>query len=158
MKTLAVICAMAVVWLGSAGAVHAARPAIAVVPPAVPFAEISVTPDKVELDEAPEPGGFSGSLKAHIVANCPHQVKVSFAPFKPEDGGIGIRPEHTSVAINGTAVPAGGAGVAIVSSPMPTPAGGLDVPVHLQVTVANLWQYAAGTYKGTLSLRVTTGV
>ncbi|UCG58106.1 MAG: hypothetical protein JSU70_01100 [Phycisphaerales bacterium] len=154
MKKLAVMCAMAV-WLGSAGMVQAVRaPA-----PAAPFVCISVAQDKIELGTWPRPGRFSSSLLVRILANCPHRVEATFGAFKEQDGDGSIRPEQTYVTINGTDVPVAGGPVAIITSQTPTPIGGLEVPVELELSLARVGPvYRAGIYKGYLSLTVMTGV
>jgi hypothetical protein len=62
-----------------------------------------------------------------------------------------------SVAINGKQATGGTGPVPIVQSLVPTPPGGTDVPIRLQVGVSNLVHSPAGRYHGMLVITVMAG-
>jgi len=159
MKKVVTICVMTVMCFGLTGVAQAVRPVVPpTMVPAKPFVGILVTPDRLYLGTVP-PMGFGSlpaKLEAHIVANCPHQVKASFRPFKRERGRISIRPEHTKVVINGVNVPVAGSEVPIITSTEATPPGGVNVAVDIEFSVAGKLLYPAGPYKGNLVLTITT--
>jgi len=162
MKKVVMICVMAVVWFGLTGTVQAVRP---VMPPMMipvkpfePFVSISFKPDMLDLGIIPHRGSLLTKLEAHIVANCPHQVRASFEPFAQQRGRVSIRPEDMSVVINGVDVPVSRTAVPIISSVKPTPAGGVDVPVDMKFSLANSVRYPAGQYEGTLTFTVMAGL
>jgi hypothetical protein len=62
-----------------------------------------------------------------------------------------------SVAINGKQATGGTGPVVIAQSIVPTPPGGLDVPIRLQVGVNNLVHSPAGRYHGMLVITVMAG-
>ncbi|KPL25110.1 MAG: hypothetical protein AMJ75_02040 [Phycisphaerae bacterium SM1_79] len=152
---------MAAVWFCLAGSAGASNPFGQFVEgyPVEPFVTMSIASGELDLGEVSNPGinSLAGRLTAHIVANCPHRVEASFTPFIRRGGGGTIPAEDTSVRINGVSVPITGHGVPIVSSVEPTPAGGVDVPIDLEVTVGSVWQYPAGAYTGTLVLTIMAG-
>jgi hypothetical protein len=157
MKNLGIIMVMIAACFGLIGITQAVSPPV--VPPMMihdePFIRISFKPDTLDLGAPSLDGNYSQpvQLKAHIVANCPHQVKASFETFKWVRGGGSIRPEHMSVIINGVNVPINKAPVSIISSSKPTPFGGVDVPVDVKFKLDSL-MYPAGAYKGALKLTV----
>jgi len=163
MKKVVMICVMAVVWFGLTGIVQAVRPVrprlVVPVKPFKPFVSVSIKPDKLDLGTiAPMSlGSLPAKLEAHIVANCPHQVRASFAPFAQQNGRVSIRPEDMSVVINGVNVPIAGRKVRIISSVKATPPGGVDVPVDMKFSLANAVQYPAGPYEGILIFTVMAG-
>ncbi|OHB61039.1 MAG: hypothetical protein A2167_04410 [Planctomycetes bacterium RBG_13_46_10] len=158
MKKIVVISVMAAACLEMAGMVKSVQP---VLPPKLslePFVSLSFTPDKIDLGNV-SPVGFKNmpvKLQAHILANCPHQVKASFEPFKNKNSNVSIRPEHTSVEINGRDIPMTGSGVSILSSARPTPPEGVKVPVDIKFSARGLLLYPAGPYKGSIVLTITT--
>jgi len=147
-------CIVCVGLVGSAQAVPPVQPY-----PIEPFVDISVTPDKIDLGNVSPRGQLNlpAELTVHIVANCPHRVGASFEPFTREGGGGGIRPEHISVVINGIGVPVAGAPVLVVSSPKPTPIGGVDLTVELKFGVEDALLYPAGAYRATLAFTIMPG-
>jgi hypothetical protein len=154
MKKIIIACAILAVCFGLTGMVQAMQPAVS----GEPFIAISVTPDKIDLGMI-SPTGFKNvpaKLEAHVIANCPHQVKATFEPFRRKDSGVTIRPEHTAVEINGINVPVAGSGVPIVSSVNPTPPGGVDVPVDIKFSARGLLLYPAGPYRGCIVLTIMT--
>lgn len=125
-----------------------------------PFVEISVNTEEIDLGvlKYANVDNMKAKLKAHIVANCPHIVEASFEGFRHIDTLDMIRPEDTSVIINGSRVSVESSGVIILSSQIPTPKGGVYVPLELDLGVQNAMSYPGGEYKGTLFLTVMPGV
>jgi len=157
MKKVVMICVMAGVWFGLATSAEAVRPVTPpMVVPAKPFVSISVKPDKLDLGTIPTSclGSSPAKLEAHIIANCPHQVRASLEPFEQKRSRVSIRPKDMSVIINGIDVPIAGAKVPIISSVKPTPRGGVDVPVDMKFSLANPLLYPAGPYEGVLIFTV----
>ncbi len=153
------VCVIAMVCFGITGIVQAVRPAL---PPkmvsAEPFVGISITPDNLDFGMV-SPIGFNNlpaKLEAHIVANCPHKVEVSFVPFKGSDYNVTINPKHTAVEINGVEIRVAGSGVPIINSARPTPPEGVGVPVDIKFMTRGLMLYPAGQYKGSLVLTIMT--
>jgi len=161
MKRIVTGCVMAVTCFGLTGVVQSVRP---VVPPpplrvsAEPFVGISVKPDKLYLGTVSPLScdNLPAKLEAHIVANCPHQVKASFTAFKRGRSGVSIDPKHASIVINGVNVPVAGSAVAVIKSDSPTPPEGVDVPLDIKFAVGGALHYPAGPYKGNLVLTITT--
>jgi hypothetical protein len=153
MKRLAAVCVVTVVCFSLAENVEA-------VVSNETFVSISVSPDKVDLGTVKDPqvDQLLGKLKAHIVANCPHFVEASFDGFAHLDNKGSILPKHVTVAINGAMVKTDRYGVVVLSSPRPTPVGGVEVPLELDFTVMNAISYPAGTYGGVLTLTVMPGL
>ncbi len=157
MKNLGLILSVTMVCLGMARNAQAVCP---VVPPKIdpgkPYISLSFKPDKLELGTIPYKGELPATLDAHIVANCPHQIKASYEPFEQRKSKVTIKPEHTSVVINGKDVPEVGRSVTIIKSAKPTPSTGINVPVDVKFSVANTMMYPAGSYKGALVFTITT--
>ncbi|MFQ6034923.1 MAG: hypothetical protein ACE5NM_03620 [Sedimentisphaerales bacterium] len=162
MKKVAMICVMAVVWFGLTGVAQAVRPVmpsmVLPVKPFKPFVSISVKPDILDLGTIPLRGSLPAKLEAHIIANCPHQVRASFKPFTRQRGRISIRPKDMSIKINGVDVRVARRAVPIISSVKPTPPEGVDVPIDMTFRLANAVQYPAGSYQGTLTFTVMGGL
>jgi len=165
MKKLVMICMMSVVFLGFTGIAQAVRPVMPrMLFPDKPFVKLSVKQDRLDFGMVPSIGrrrsrrssSSQAQLEAHIVANCPYQIKASFEPFKRVRGHFSIRPEHMSAEINGANVNIAGKAVPIITSMKPTPKGGVDVPVDIKLSLADAAMYPAGPYKGTLIFTVTT--
>lgn len=123
-----------------------------------PFIGVTVTPDPLHLGEVAGPGLHQrrAVLTAHVVANCPYHIEASFTGLRNVRDGRTIAPKHLSVAINGKKTPVGTGRVTIAQSGRPTPIGGEDIPVDIQVDFVGLPTYSAGRYYGTLVLTVTT--
>jgi hypothetical protein len=158
MKKVIVISVMAAACFGMAGMVHSVQS----LPPKIvtiePYVSLSFTPDKIDLGIV-SPAGFKNmpvKLEAHIVANCPHQVRASFEPFKSRDTNISISPDQTTVEINGKNIPTTSSGVPILTSARPTPPEGVEVPVDIKFSARGLLLYPAGPYKGSVVLTITT--
>ena len=156
MKKIWVICVMAAVCFGLTEVVQAVRPVMFSGRSLEPFVSVSIKPDKLELGTIlpKTSGSLPGKLEAHILANCPHQVRVSFEPFAHQRGRIPIRPEDMSLVVNGVNVPMAGKKVTIITSMKPTPAGGVDIPVDINFTLANALRYPPGLYEGNLIFTV----
>jgi hypothetical protein len=161
MKRSVVICVVTVASLGLAGIGQAKKPVgqFAGDFPGGPFVAISFEADELNLGAVSQMGVNSlvGGLTAHIVANCPFNVRASFSSFKRQGGGGFIPREETLLTINGLNVPVSGRSVSIISSAKATPAAGVDVPLECKFTVGGVEQYRPGTYEGTLTFTITPG-
>jgi hypothetical protein len=159
MKKLIMICMMSIMFLGFTEIAQAVRP---VKPdmklPDEPFVKLSVKPDRLDLNNVRSmrrSSNSQGQLEAHIVANCPFQVKASFQPFRRVRGRLPIRPEHMSAEINGANVRVAGRAVPIITSMKPTGPGGVNFPLDIKLCLADASIYPAGSYKGNLVFTVT---
>ena len=125
----------------------------------MPFVKISTSGKPLHLGTVWGPGlkQVGARFSARVVANCPYHLDASFGGLRHEAGKGAISPRHLSVMINGKAVPVGAGKVPIAHSYRPTSAGGVDVPVELQVGVRGLASYPAGRYNGILVITVTAG-
>jgi len=149
MKNLAKIFAIVVGCLAVADVASAINPSL-------PFVSVSLPQRPVDVGDVWGPGSrrVGAQFVVHVVANCPYHVEASFRGFKHERGGGIMDPKRLLVAINGTEVPVGTGRAVIAQSPRPTPAGGVDVPVDLQMSVSGLESWKAGRYSGALVIRV----
>ena len=156
MKKVVMICATTLMCFGLTGIAQAVRP---VMPPTMipvkpikPFVSVSFKPNQLDLGTVSKrtPGSLPVKLKAHIIANCPHQVRASFAPFTQQSGRASIQPKDMSVEINGVNVPIARTAVPIIRSVRATPKEGVDVPVDVKFSVAKATRYPAGPYKGAI--------
>jgi len=152
MWTLAKICAAGAIWL-------VAAENVAALDLPEPFVAIEVQSQPAHLGEAWGPGvkQMRTQVRARIVANCPYHIEASFRGLRHRQGKAVISPNHMSVVINGREVPAGTARVPVATSQEPTPRGGVDVPIDLQVAVRGLEFYPPGRYVGILVLTVMAG-
>jgi len=120
-----------------------------------PFVSVSFKPDEIDLGSLkPTVDGLPAQLKAHIIANCPHQIEVSFTPFKGKRGHT-IPANETIVTINKVRVPVGRDRVPIITSDIPTPRNGVEIPLELRFHVDAARLYPMGQYEGTLAFTVT---
>jgi hypothetical protein len=156
MRMLVVICALA--WFGFnevASAVSSVKQS-----GLTKFASVTVTPGEVDLGTVPFPGldtcRMPARLEAHIVANCPHYVAVSFGGFTRTRDGDSIPAENVSIAVNGVNVPVNGRRIPIASSFKATPKEGVDVPVDIEFELKQGVKYPAGRYQGTIAFLVAT--
>jgi len=151
MRKLVVICALA--CFGFNEVASAFRPVRQSGLSKGKFASVNVTPSEIDLGMVNYPGlgksGIPAKLEAHIVANCPHYVAVSFGGFTRMRDGDSIPAENISVAVNGIKVPVNGRHVPIASSLRPTPKEGVDIPIDIEFEL-NRGKYPFGKYKGTL--------
>jgi hypothetical protein len=143
-----VILAVCLVATKGARAIDTSRPFVAVTVPRTP----------VNLGEVcgPNLNEVAAKFNARVVANVPYHISASFGGLQHQIQKVAISPQHMTVLINGREVPIGTGSVPIASQG-PTPRGGVDVPVELQVGVKAKAFYPAGRYKGTIVLTVTAG-
>lgn len=121
-----------------------------------PFVSVSFKPEQINLGGlGPGADGLPAQLKAHVVANCPHQIAVSFKPFKGKRGQK-IPADETVVTINNVRVPVGRDRVPIITSDIPTPRDGVEIPLELHFDVDAARLYPMGRYEGTLAFTVAT--
>jgi len=148
MKNLAKIFAIVVGCLAAADVASA-------IDPSLPFVSVSLPQKPINVGVVWGPGTrrVGAQFVARVVANCPYYIDASFQGFKHERGKV-MDAKHLSVAINGTEVLVGAGRAAIAESSKPTPAGGVDVPVDLQMSVSGLASCPAGRYRGALVVRV----
>ena len=149
MKNLAKIFAIVVGCLAMADVASA-------IDPSLPFVTVSLPRRPVNVGVVWGPGTrrVGAQFVARVVANCPYHIDASFQGFTHERGGGIMDPKHLLVAINGTEVPVGAGRATVAQSPRPTPSGGVDVPVDLQMRVSGLASWKAGRYSGALVIRV----
>ena len=124
--------------------------------PSGTFVGLSVKNGPLSLGEPVGPGlhQLRSHTEAHVVANCPFDIKASFSGLRAEGSGTVIPSGHLSVAINGKGVPIGEGQVTILQSNTPTGPGGEDVPVDLKVGFLGLPIYPAGRYHGAIELTI----
>ncbi len=148
-KTCAIV-AMCLIATGSAAAIDFSQPFVTV---SVPRKSL------LYLGEVwgPDLKQVGARVTARVEANCPYHLEASFLGLRHEAGHAAILPKHMSVAINGRHVSVGSERVPIATSYEPTPAGGVDVPIELQIGVKGMALYPAGRYAGTLVITVMAG-
>jgi hypothetical protein len=148
MMNLAKIFAIAVACLAVSDVASA-------IDPRLPFVSVTLPQKPVNLGVVWGPGTrrVGAQFVARVVANCPYHIEASFQGFKHERGRV-MDPKHLAVAINGAEVPVGTGRTPIAQSAKPTPSGGVDVPVDLQMSVSGLESCPAGRYNGALVVRV----
>lgn len=151
MRILAKTCVILAVCLGATRGARA-------VDPSLPFVAVTVPRGPVNLGEVCGPNlkEVGARFDAHVVANCPYHISASFDGLRHQSRKVAISPKHMTVMINGREVPVGTGRVPIASQG-PTPRGGVDVPVELQVGVKAKASYPAGRYNGTLVITITAG-
>ncbi|OHB65948.1 MAG: hypothetical protein A2Y76_12500 [Planctomycetes bacterium RBG_13_60_9] len=139
----------------AAGGASAATPPAPPVPLFQPFVKVTVPEGPINLGYVGVSGCFQSDAKANlrVLANCPYQIMASLRELKHKSRVAALSPEQTLVMINGKQTTLGGR-VLIAKSQAPTPAGGEEIPVTLQVGVKNLMQCPAGQYAGTLVITV----
>jgi hypothetical protein len=152
MCNLAKICTVLAACLAVTGTASA-------IDPLLPFVKISVPQTPLRLGEVwgPDLNQVAGRVTARVVANCPYHLEASFQGLRHEKGRVAIAPKDMRVAINGRELAVGSGRVPIATSQTPTPYGGVDVPIELQVGIRGLASYPAGRYGGTLVITVTAG-
>jgi len=123
-----------------------------------PFVMVSVPNKPLYLGEVYGPGlrEVGAQVTAHVVANYPYHISVSFDGLRHQRSRVAMSPKHLTATVNGREVPIGAGRVPVVSQG-PTPLAGVDVPIDLQVGVKAVASYPAGRYGGTLVLTVTPG-
>ena len=143
-----------VLVLGSLAVLCFGQTAVAVsVPRAVPVVSISVSVRAIKLDSAWSLGMYKSetTLDVRVVANCPHEVGVSFEGFANRNG-FRIRRDDMSVFVNGVQI--GPSVVSVAASTQATPASGVDVPIDFGFAVRNMQTYPAGRYYGVVAFQV----
>ena len=123
---------------------------------AMPFVSVSLPRTPIYVGKVWGPGlrRVGAEVVARVVANCPYHVEAGFQGFQHEGSAVAISHKHLSVAINGKEVPVGTGRVLIARASKPTSAGGVDVPVDLQLGVTGLASYPAGRYSGALVITI----
>lgn len=149
MKNLAKICVVVL------GCLVAAEDASAI-NPALPFVKVSVprVPLNVGTVWGPGTAQVGGQVTAHIWANCSYHIAAGFQGFKHAKSGVAMWPVHQVAAINGQQIPVGTGHAVIAQSHKPTPSGGVELPIDLQLRVSNLAACPAGRYNGALVIRI----
>ena len=149
MKNLAKICVIVLGCLAVADDASAIDPRLS-------FVRISVprVPLNVGTVWGPGTAQVGAQVEAHVVANCPYHIEASFQGFRHVKSGVAMWPQHQSVAINGQQIPVGTGRAVVAQSSRPTPSGGVDVPLDLQLRISNLASCPAGRYSSALVIRV----
>jgi len=144
------IVATCLVAAGSAEAIDTSQPFVTV---SVPRTSL------LHLGEVwgPDLKQVGARVNAHVVANCPYHLEASFQGLRHEAGHATISFTNMSVAINGKQVSSASQRVPIATSYEPTPSGGVDVPIDLQVGVKGMALYPAGRYAGALVITIMAG-
>jgi hypothetical protein len=126
--------------------------------PAPPFVALSVPKKPLYLGEVYGPGlkEVGARVTARVVANHSYHVLASFDGLRHERSRVAISPAHMTATVNGKPMPIGTGRVPILSQG-PTPPGGVDVPIELQLGVKSMASYPAGRYGGTLMITITAG-
>jgi hypothetical protein len=162
MRTLAKICAIAVVYLGVTGSGWARDPSSGNRPKVSPFkpgVALSVpgTPLQFGMVSGSGPKRLRAEVTAHVLANCPFRLAASFQGLtQVENRTMVIPPAQIAVKINGKDVPVGTNRV-VVAGRGPTPPGGANVLVTIEMEVKGASLCAAGRYGGNLTLTAMTG-
>jgi len=162
MRTLAKICAIAVVYLGMTGSGWARdhsngnRPNVS---PFRPEALLSVpkTPLRFGVVSGPGPKRLRAEVPARVLANCPFRLAASFQGLaQVANRAVVIPPAQIAVTINGKEVPAGTNRV-VVAGGGPTPPGGANVLIAIEMEIKGASSCPAGRYGGNLTLIAVTG-
>ena len=151
MQNLTKTCVILVVCLVAAEGAKA-------VDPSQPFVVVRMSRDPLYLGEVCGPNlkQVAAKVTARVVANCPYHISASFPGLEHQRHRVAISPKHMTVKVNDKEVPIG-AGHVTIASQGPTPYGGVDIPIELQVGVTSASQYPAGRYRGSLVIKVTAG-
>jgi hypothetical protein len=160
MTSLAKSSAVIAVYLAATGIASAVgMPGMPRIDMTKPFVAVKVPEVPLHLGDTygPDLKRLEGQVVARVTANCPYHLLASFAGLRHQEGKATIAPKDMAVTINGKAVAVGKDRVPIVSSGSPTPRGGINVPIELQVAVKGLGHYPAGRYGGTLVLTIMAG-
>jgi hypothetical protein len=162
MRTLAKICAIAVVYLGATGSGWAHekpkgnRPNLS---PSRPAVAVSVpkTPLRFGVVSGPGPKRLRAEVTARVMANCPFRLAASFQGLtQVGDRTVVIPPAQIAVTINGKQVPVGTNRV-VVAGGGPTPPGGGNVLVAIEMEIKGASLCPAGRYGGNLTLVAMMG-
>jgi hypothetical protein len=162
MRTLAKICVSAVVCLGMTGGGWARDHSHGNRPPAGPFrpgAVLSVPKTPLRFGEVSGPGPkrLRAEVTARVMANCPFRVAASFQGLTQRaDRTVVIPSGQITVTINGRNVPVGTNRV-VIAGGGPTPPGGVNVLVAVEMEIKGASLCQAGRYGGNLTLTTLTG-
>jgi len=162
MRTLAKICAIAVVSLGVAGTGWARGPSGGNRPQISPFRPVAVLsvpkkPLRFGVASGPGPKRLKAEVTARVLANCPFRIVASFEGLtQVANRMVVIPPGHVAVTINGKAMPAGTNRV-VIAGGGPTPPGGANVLVTIEMEIKGASSCPAGRYGGNLTLATVTG-
>lgn len=151
MRILAKTCTILTVCLVAAGGAKA-------IDTSMPYVAVSIPNKLLYLGEVcgPTLKEVGAQVTAHVEANIPYHISASFDGLRHQGSHVAISPKHLTATMNGKDMPIGATRVPIVSQG-PTPRGGVDIPLDLQVGVKPVALYPAGRYRGTLVITVTPG-
>jgi len=162
MRTLAKICAIAVVYLGMTGSGWARdhsngnRPNVGPFRPGVALS-VPKTPLRFGVVAGPGPKRLRAEVTARVVANCPFRLAASFQGLaQGANRTVVIPPAQIAVKINGKDVPVGTNRV-VIAGGGPTPPGGANVLVAIEMEIKGASSCAAGQYGGNLTLTALAG-
>lgn len=158
MRNLLTICMAVVACLGATPGAWAANSPTPVPPvpiPVKPFATVSVPKTPLNFGEVPDSGGkrLTAKVVATVVANHPYRLAISFGGLTQGAGRPPIPASQMTVRINGIQVPIGTARVEIATGPV-TPAGGVNVPITIDIQLKEALNCRAGRYGGSLTLSI----
>lgn len=151
MRTLAKTCTILAVCLVMTGGAKA-------IDTSMPYVAVSIPKKPLYLGEVCGPAlkEVGAQVTAHVEANIPYHISASFDGLRHQGSRVAISPKHLTATINGKDLPIGTSRVPVVSQG-PTPRGGVNIPLDLQVGVKPVASYPAGRYRGTLVITVTPG-
>ncbi len=151
MRVFANVCAFLAICLVMATEAKA-------IDPSQPYVAVRISEKPLYLGEVCGPNlkEVGANVTARVEANIPYHISVSFDGLRHQTQKVSISPKHLTATVNGKEVPIGGGRVPIASQG-PTPRGGVDMPLALQVGVRAGASYPAGRYRGALKIIVTPG-
>jgi hypothetical protein len=162
MRTLAQICVIAVVSLGMTGSGWARdhsngnRPKGSSSKPGV-MLSVPKAPLRFGMVSGPGPKRLRAEVTARVLANCPFRVAASFQGLTQVANRTVVIPSgQIAVTINGKAVPVGTDKV-VVAGGGPTPPGGANVLITIEMEVKGASSCPAGQYGGDLALIALVG-
>lgn len=162
MRTLAQICAVAVVCLGMTGSGWARDPSKGNRPNVSPFRPMAVlsvpkTPLRFGMVSGPGPKRLRAEVTARVIANCPFRVAASFQGLTQVANRMVVIPSgQIAVTINGRDVPVGTDRV-VIAGGGPTPPGGANIVIAVEMEIKGASLCMAGQYGGNLSLAALVG-
>lgn len=162
MRTLAKICAIAVVSVGMTGSGWARDPSNGNRPRGGPFrpqAVLSVpkAPLRFGVVAGPGPKRLRAEVTARVLANCPFRIAASFQGLTQVANRTVVIPSgQIAVKINGRDVPVGTDRVVIAGGGL-TPPGGANILIAIEMEIKGASACPAGRYGGDLALMVLTG-
>lgn len=162
MRTLAQICVLAVVSLGITGSGWARDHSNGNRPKGSPFSPQAVVsvpkaPLRFGVVSGPGPKRLRAQVTARVLANCPFRVAASFQGLtQVADRTVAIPSGQIAVTINGRAVPVGTDRV-VIAGGGPTPPGGANILITIEMEIKGASACPAGRYGGDLSLMALIG-